>query len=119
MREVLLPLSILLPHEEVVEERVKELLASLKEEGQKKPILVERNTFIILDGHHRVEGLRRLGKSSVKAVLVDYRDKRILVKSWREGERVTKRDVLRIALLGRRFPPKTSRHVMANKSPSQ
>ncbi|MEM1712449.1 MAG: ParB N-terminal domain-containing protein [Acidilobaceae archaeon] len=74
------------------------------------PILVDKDTLIILDGHHRVEALRRLGYKLVPALLVDYDSDCISVSSWREGVYVTKDLVREHGLTGNLLPPKTSRH---------
>ena len=110
-RLALAKLRFLRPHEMVREERVLEVLESLVEVGaQLRPILVDYKTGVILDGHHRVEALKRLGAIYVAALLVDYDDPCIRVDSWRPEIRVTKDIVRRAGLTGRLLPPKTSRH---------
>ena len=76
----------------------------------RRPIVVDVNTHVILDGHHRYATARSLGLAYIPALLVDYRDEEIKVRSWRHVE-VTKRDVVRAGLSGRPLPPKTSRHI--------
>ncbi len=109
---LLVEIDRLRPHEEFVEEHVKELMEDIvKVNVLIKPILVDSRTYIILDGHHRVEALKRLGSKYVPAVLVDYRSECIRVTSWRENVRVDKELVLRAGLSGKLLPPKTSRHM--------
>ncbi len=114
----LVPLSILTPHEQTVEEHVRELQEDIaKSRRVIKPIIVDIKTFIILDGHHRVEALKRLGKRYVPAILIDYDDECIHVSSWRSNWRVTK-DLVRVAgLSGKLLPPKTSRHRLCFEVP--
>ncbi len=109
---VLVPLSALKPHERVIEERVEKLKVQLVRDGvQIKPILVDSRGLVILDGHHRVEALKRLGAVYVAAVIVDYdNDECISVDSWRKGWNVTKREVRERGLKGLLYPPRTSRH---------
>jgi len=108
----LVPLDSLRAHEQVVEEHVEELLEDIRCRGILiRPILVDKNTMVILDGHHRVEALRKLGARYIPAILVDYRDDSIVtVGSWRPGVRVTKDMVVKAGLSGELLPPKTSRH---------
>lgn len=109
----LLPITVLKPHEDVDEDHLRSLLREILRDGIiRKPILVESRNLIILDGHHRVEILRRLGGRVVPALIVDYGSERVIVSSWRNGVRVTKEDVLRAGLTGRRMPFKTSRHIL-------
>ena len=108
----LVPLSALRPHERVIGERLEALIEDLSKRGViLKPILVDAKTLVILDGHHRVEALRALGKPRVPAVMVDYDDdKCIQVGSWREGWRVTKELVRERGVKGKLLPPRPSRH---------
>jgi hypothetical protein len=95
----------------VYEDRVRRLMDDIL--GRRlliRPILVDVNTMVILDGHHRVEALRRIGARYVAAILVDYRSDCVAVGSWRRGWKVSKEDVLRAGLSGKLFPPRTSRH---------
>ena len=57
---VLLDPQRLLPTEEFIEERVIQIEQDIIREGRwLKPILVERTSLIIMDGHHRREFARR------------------------------------------------------------
>ena len=108
----LIPLNDLKPHESIIEERVRYLIEDLVKRGVLvRPILVDSRTLVILDGHHRVEALKRLGKRLIPGVLADYdNDACITVDSWREGLRVTKGEVRERGLKGYLYPPRTSRH---------
>ena len=91
--------------------RVLELLRRILEDGViRYPILVDSKTFVILDGHHRVEVARLLGLRYIPALLVDYDDDCISVSSWRDGVIVSKDMVRYYGLRGLLMPPKTSRH---------
>ncbi len=76
------------------------------------PIAVDRSTYIILDGHHRLHALRRIGCRKIPAILVDYHSEEIEVIPWREGERITKEMIVQTALAGKRMAPKTSKHMI-------
>ncbi len=100
-------------HECTLEGRIKELQEEILSDGVlKKPIVVDEATLVILDGHHRVEVLKRLGCKKIPAVLVDYRDPNIMVLPWRKGEKITKGEVIRAALFKMRLPPKTTKHMV-------
>ncbi len=73
-----------------------------------KPILVEKNHFVILDGHHRVTVAKLFGLP-LKAIFVDYDE--VELAYWGKM-RPSKRDVVEAALEGRLFPPKTTKHVI-------
>ena len=63
----------LLPHEEFVPSRAREVARSILRLGAVlRPILVEANTYVVLDGAHRLAALRMLGARYAPAILVDY-----------------------------------------------
>lgn len=107
-----MPLPWLRAHEEYVEARVVELVERFRRTGHVDyAVVADRASGTVIDGHHRLEALRRLGASLVPAVLVDYHDAAIGIRTWREHEPVPSKDeVIRRALLGQLFPPKTTRH---------
>ncbi len=112
------PINSLKSHEQIIEDHVRELMDDIKKRGILiKPILVDAKTMIILDGHHRVEALRRLGRQFIPAVLVDYDDECVTVSSWRPYWKVSKDLVRRAGLSGCLLPPKTSRHKVCFEIP--
>jgi hypothetical protein len=114
----LLELASLSRHEEVVPEHLAALTAEIERDGElREPVIVDRRTLVILDGHHRVEAMRALGCALVPAYLVDYDDASIAVLPWRAGIVVTKETVVRTGLSGNPYPPKTSRHVLPGGLP--
>lgn len=68
-------------HELVRKDRTAWMMKSLKGKDYfGPPIVVERSSYVILEGHHRVNSLKKMGYGKVPAVLVSYR--KIGVKSW-------------------------------------
>lgn len=71
----LLPPDRLKPTEEFLPERLGEVAARvLADGGWKTPILVERRTLVVMDGHHRREFALRHGLMLVPCLLLDYAD---------------------------------------------
>ena len=100
-------------HEEIRPDYLEELKNEILSDGiLKMPIAVDRKTYIILDGHHRLHALKRIGCTQIPVVFVDYQSPDIQVIGWRGGEKVTKELVLDRALSGRRMPSKTSKHMI-------
>lgn len=108
----LLELGRLRCHEQVDAATLEALIAEIIDDGAlRQPVVVDSQTLVILDGHHRVRALERLGCVHVPAYLVDYRDPRIIVDCWQPGRApLTKDEVVRAGSHGRPYPPKTSRH---------
>ncbi len=94
---------------------VLEILESIIEVGAVlRPILATpvpgtNGRLVILDGHHRWLALNLLGATKAPVLLVDY-ERHVHLGTWRDGVRVSRRDVYERALSGRLFPPKTTRH---------
>jgi hypothetical protein len=100
-------------HEEVESGYLGKLKKQItKDNILKKPIVVDKNTKIIIDGHFRFNSLKQLGYSKIPAFLINYNSPEILVRTWRKNEKITKEDVLLAGLNGKKFPPKTSKHMV-------
>ena len=103
--------AALIPHEEVEEERLLLLVKEITRDGTlNSPVMVDRSSMVILDGHHRVKALRLLGCHLTPAYLVDYRHPSITVTQWRSDVPVNKGTVVEAGLSGHPYPPRVSRH---------
>jgi hypothetical protein len=100
-------------HEGTEPIRLNRLLKKIMVEGfLRKPIAVDLNTFIILDGHHRFHCLKQLGCEIIPTYLFDYRRAEIVVFGYRKGEKITKEDVIRAGLGGNKLPSRSSKHMI-------
>tara|TARA_B100000900_G_scaffold95257_1_gene78388 strand:+ start:16571 stop:16978 length:408 start_codon:yes stop_codon:yes gene_type:complete len=117
----LVPLEWLKPHEEIKEKARDKLLQMTKKWGGfTKPLIVDKSTGSLLDGHHRFSVANLLGLTSVPAICVDYlNDEDIIVETWPHSELniISKTDVINMSLSGDLFPPKTSRHIFSYDVP--
>jgi len=118
----LVPTTWLKAHEQVVsEERVENLKeATSKWNAYKLPLLVDRKSGAILDGHHRYAVGRSLRLSRLPVVLVDYLDDdSISVDIWPGCgiDSITKEEVIQMSLSNSVFPPKTSKHDIGDLDP--
>jgi len=105
--------ACLLPHERINESYLRTLTEEIRSDGVlRHPVIVDRTSLVILDGHHRVAALKRLGCTFVPAYLLDYSDPSIMVEGWRSDFIPDKEAVIRSGISGALFPPKTSRHVL-------
>jgi hypothetical protein len=80
----MVPPSLLKPHEALVEEELKLFLESLLSTRVFfKPLLIDRESLTILDGHHRWAGLMQLGAKRIPCIKLDYlEDDSIKVYTW-------------------------------------
>ena len=100
-------------HEEIRPDYLEALKDEILGDGiLKMPICIDKETCVILDGHHRLQALRRLGCKKIPCVLVDYQSPDIRVIAWREGEQITKERIVEIALSEKKMPSKTSKHMI-------
>ncbi len=70
------------PHEDVIESIVIENINMLKRFCKIVPIVVDRSSLTILDGHHRHQAAVILGLDKIPVVLVDYRSEDIKIENW-------------------------------------
>lgn len=99
-------------HEEIDSFRLDEVYDSILISESVYPIIVDLNSNVILDGHHRYNALKRLGIQTIPSYLIDYNSESIQVDSWRSDFKVTKNDVVRVGKSDNLFPPKTSKHII-------
>ena len=117
----LVPLEWLKPHEEIKVKNMKKLLTmTLRWDGFTKPLIVDRVTGAILDGHHRHAVARRLELVRIPVIAVDYfENDSIDLELWPSAQidEISKRDVIDMALSDELYPPKTTRHRIADHLP--
>lgn len=113
----LIALALLKQHERIVAGHLARLAQQLGRDGFiSDPIIVDRNTMVILDGHHRFNILKNMGLKLIPACLVDYKDDTaITVDCWRKGEKITKEEVIAAGMAGNLLEPKTSKHNMPGR----
>lgn len=79
----LVKISDLLPHEMTIRSEIEWLMNDLNIRKELIwPILVDKNTNLILDGHHRVFALRELGYEKIPAHILDYDEDMIKLDTW-------------------------------------
>ena len=100
-------------HEDINQVLLEKLKNKIASDGVLKFVIAaDKNTGTILDGHHRIHALGLLGCKRIPVVFIDYNSPDVIVEAWREGENVTKEDVLKAALSGRKMPPKATKHLV-------
>ena len=75
-------ISKLKPHEATIPDLVENIIDDLRRRGLKYPIIVDSSTYVIIDGHHRVEAFKKLGLEKIPALLIDYRSDIVTVNRW-------------------------------------
>ena len=116
-----MPLEGLRPHEQIIERKVDQLeRMTHRWNAYTKPLLLDRTTGTILDGHHRYHVAQRIDLQCVPCVLINYlEDDSIDLDLWPNSGRdsISKQDVVDAALSGELMPPKTSRHRLSDHLP--
>lgn len=106
--------ALLIPHEDVIRNKVDLVARDIEVSGYVKyPILVDARSFIVLDGHHRLQALKEIGIPLIPAFFVDYTRDYIHVCPSRKEIHVNKTLILKKALEEKtNFPPKTTKHIL-------
>ena len=107
----LVPVEWLKAHEEIKPKNMEKLLEmTLKWDGFTKPLIADKATGTILDGHHRFAVAQRLGLARIPVVCIEYLDDdTVELELWpaSELESISKQEVVDMALSSDLYPPKT------------
>lgn len=97
------------PIEDYIQERKLLITQKIANDGYWiKPLIIDNEDFLIMDGHHRFEAAKELGLKRIPAIKVNYED--IPIWSLKASEKVTKQLVREKALSGDIYPNKTVKH---------
>ena len=103
-------------HEFVVEDRMSsfvEYLKTLKPYVVLPSILVCSQTMTLIDGHHRLEALKRLGLQMCPVTFLDYSSDRIITDL---DPGISKQEIIDAAETGQLLQPKSSFHHVIDDS---
>lgn len=110
---VLVELERLREHEGVSPKYLEKLKKEIESDGiLKLAIAVDKNTNVILDGHHRFNALKKLGCKKIPVVFVDYASPDIAVKNGKTNKELAKNVIIQAALTQKKLPPKATHHVI-------
>lgn len=107
-----IPVGRLVPHEEHDERRALRLARHIGRVGVwTAPLVIERDSLMVMDGHHRLRAAQALRLSVLPVVLLSYEEGGVLLQAWRKGEVWSPAAVLSRARSGSLLPYKTTRHL--------
>lgn len=90
--------------------RVEEVYAQIcSEHIWRVPLTVEKNSYALMDGHHRLQVALLLGLDYVPCILLDYNEVKVI--SRRPDIVVTPKSIIQRAVNGDLYPEKTTRHI--------
>lgn len=106
----LVSIKKLLPIEDYIKERVDLLFNEISNSNWwTKPIVVDIENFLILDGHHRFQVAKKLKLKKIPVVFTKYSD--VEVWSLRKSEHVDVTTVIKRAKKNNIYPNKTVKHI--------
>lgn len=111
----LVDIQKLVAHERINHARFIEVRAQIRRQGVvRRPIIVDRESDVILDGHHRYRALLEMGATKVPVLFVRYLDTDIRVYLRRKEllMDMVKQYVVERAKSHKLFQSKTTRHVI-------
>jgi len=104
-------------HEEIDTQLLESIMNEIESSRiLERAIVADKNTNIIVDGEHRYAALKRLGCRIIPVIYVDYNSPSILVQSWHEGKKLTKKDIIEAGLRDKKLPPKSSKHMIRSNN---
>ena len=121
MQVDLVPVDFLRPHELTIHKKVDELeKMTHRWRAYVLPLVIDRKTGVILDGHHRHQVALRLNLKCIPCVQVDYQeDNSVELDVWPNCGRdsITKEEVIQAGMHAELLEPKTSRHRLPDHLP--
>ncbi len=113
-RVEIVPIESLRQHEQIIPDRLARVIEIItREQSVDIPVVVDDNTRVILDGHHRYNALKTIGAQKVPALLIDYFDDSLITVEARPESGFTslsKQQIIDMGLSDKVFKPKTTRH---------
>lgn len=102
-------------HEEYIIENHKNLMKYLNvnEKIVLPAIVLCHKTYTLIDGHHRLSILKKLGFTEIPCLLIDYKHNSIIVNE--DNLSITKEIVIETAINNKTLPPKSTNHKIINK----
>ncbi len=108
-----IPLDKIKSHEEHISERKTKLMEYLNGNDYfvLPSMILDSANFVVLDGHHRLNILKELGKKEEFVLLVNYNSEAIIPH---ETNNVTKKEIIEAGTSGKLLPAKSSKHVFVD-----
>lgn len=112
----LIPINLLKPHEKTSAARLKFVLTDIKTRKIIiNPVVADRATYTLLDGHHRLAALKKIKAKKIPVYLVDYQKIKVILRRKKFISPQIKHEVLARSFFGKLFPVKTTKHLVANR----
>jgi len=100
-------------HEEIDAHHLHEIYSLIEADGVlKRPLAVDFRTQTVLDGVHRLNVLKRRRCEKAPVYFLDFLSDEVVVFSADRRTTISKDEVIKAALSGRKFPPRTTWHMI-------
>lgn len=107
----LIDLHKLRPHEEVNPINLDILSKKINQDGYWFiPVVIDEETKIIMDGHHRYNFALKAGFSVIPCYQLSYSSGKVRVFDWVSGKPFSNKKIIEKVNSGSVFPAKTTRH---------
>ncbi|MEN4739115.1 transcriptional regulator [Pantoea agglomerans] len=108
----LLDINKVIPHEDIDPINLDLISSKILEDGfWFIPVIIDEETGIIMDGHHRYNFAVQSGFSVIPCYQLSYSSEKVKVFDWRSGAPFSNERIFEKVNEGLLFPPKTTRHV--------
>ncbi|BDC19048.1 ParB N-terminal domain-containing protein [Acidianus sp. HS-5] len=69
-------------HEDIDISNLAKVIKCIRKTKEINPIILDEETFMVIDGHHRFYAMKMLGFSKIPAYLINYRKDYVKVNKW-------------------------------------
>ena len=110
----LVPVTMLKPHEKFCTENLNFWLEQIAmKQYWTHPLLVHKETKIIMDGHHRHQIGQKLGLKYIPCILTSYKNPYVKVYSYKDNSILDEELIIQAGESGKLFDKKSTRHEIA------
>ncbi len=107
----LLPTAVLKPHEKHCPNNCQHWMKQIvSEQCWTCPLLVHKDTNIIMDGHHRYQIAKHLGLKYIPCILTSYSNPYLKVYSYKDNSIIDNQLIIEAGESGKLFDKKSTRH---------
>ncbi|VEB37204.1 ParB-like nuclease [Legionella sainthelensi] len=107
----LLPIEVLKPHEKFCPNNFSYWLKKITSmQCWTHPLLVDKNTKVIMDGHHRHQIAQKLGLKYIPCILTSYKNPFLKVYFYKDNSEIDNQLIINAGQSGKLFDSKSTRH---------
>ena len=110
----LIDIKKIIPHELTDQSIIDILINKIRGDGYwSNPVIIDKETMIIMDGHHRYEAAKIIGIKKIPCYIMGYHSNNVQIYNWKTNEKIDFNTIIQRVERGQKLPIKTTKHVFS------